>query len=106
MHSSDIAFKPNDDGWGYTKRYANGWDRIFAKSASQQAPSSESPPTSAAESPTPPVAANQPPMEKAGVDAWTLAKRRKALKEAHEVGALSDALFDMALQELEKGAQQ
>ena len=28
---SQIAFKPNDDGWGYTKRYASGWDRIFAK---------------------------------------------------------------------------
>jgi hypothetical protein len=31
LHSTDIAFKPNADGWGYTPRYATAWDRIFAK---------------------------------------------------------------------------
>jgi hypothetical protein len=27
----DIAYKPASSGWGYTKKYASGWDRIFAK---------------------------------------------------------------------------
>ena len=29
LHSSDIAFKPNNDGWGGTKKVSAGWDRIF-----------------------------------------------------------------------------
>mmetsp|Transcript_57149 Transcript_57149/g.112814 ORF Transcript_57149/g.112814 Transcript_57149/m.112814 type:complete len:180 (+) Transcript_57149:127-666(+) len=31
MHSSDIAFKPTDGGWGYSPKFANRWDDIFAK---------------------------------------------------------------------------
>ena len=27
----DIAYKPAQSGWGYTKSYASGWDRIFGK---------------------------------------------------------------------------
>ena len=29
LHSTDIAFKPNEDGWGYTRKYKNNWERIF-----------------------------------------------------------------------------
>jgi hypothetical protein len=31
LHSSDIAFKPASSGWGYTKKYAANWDKIFKK---------------------------------------------------------------------------
>ncbi|KAK3233784.1 hypothetical protein CYMTET_55939, partial [Cymbomonas tetramitiformis] len=31
MHSTDIAFKPASSGWGYSKEYAKGYDRIFGK---------------------------------------------------------------------------
>lgn len=27
---SDIAFKPNNSGWGFNSQYSDGWDRIFA----------------------------------------------------------------------------
>eukprot|EP00242_Pyramimonas_sp_CCMP2087_P013902 CAMPEP_0198206666 /NCGR_PEP_ID=MMETSP1445-20131203/10210_1 /TAXON_ID=36898 /ORGANISM="Pyramimonas sp., Strain CCMP2087" /LENGTH=118 /DNA_ID=CAMNT_0043879443 /DNA_START=97 /DNA_END=453 /DNA_ORIENTATION=- len=29
--SEDIAFKPAKGGWGYSKKYATSWDRIFGK---------------------------------------------------------------------------
>lgn len=31
IHSTDIAFKPNKDGWGYSKRYSNNFEAIFGK---------------------------------------------------------------------------
>ena len=31
MHSTDIAFKPNDSGWGYSPQYSSNFDRIFGK---------------------------------------------------------------------------
>ena len=31
IHSTDIAFKPNSAGWGYSKGYASGFDNIFKK---------------------------------------------------------------------------
>lgn len=31
IHSTDIAFKPNSAGWGYSKGYAKGFDSIFQK---------------------------------------------------------------------------
>lgn len=31
IHSTDIAFKPNSAGWGYSKGYATGFDSIFKK---------------------------------------------------------------------------
>jgi hypothetical protein len=31
IHSTDIAFKPNSAGWGYSKGYAKGFDSIFKK---------------------------------------------------------------------------
>ena len=48
LHSTDIAFKPTEDGWGYNKRYADSWDRIFARGnsgSSEPAASSEPAPT-------------------------------------------------------------
>lgn len=35
LHSTDIAFKPNEDGWGFTKKYSQGYDKIFQKGKSQ-----------------------------------------------------------------------
>ena len=32
LHSTDIAFKPTEDGWGFTKKYSKGYDSIFSKS--------------------------------------------------------------------------
>ena len=34
-HSTDIAFKPTDGGWGYNPRYSNSWDNIFGKKQKQ-----------------------------------------------------------------------
>jgi hypothetical protein len=31
IHSTDIAFKPNKDGWGYSKRYSSNYENIFQK---------------------------------------------------------------------------
>ena len=31
LHSTDIAFKPNKDGWGSTKGYTSSYERIFGK---------------------------------------------------------------------------
>ena len=31
LHSTDIAFKPNQDGWGATKKYSKNHERIFGK---------------------------------------------------------------------------
>ena len=81
LHSSDIAFKPNSDGWGYTKSYSKGWDRIFAKD------NNEAEPVRAA-----PAASNE--------DTALLTKQQAALSAAHECGALSDALFQLAKDEL------
>ena len=32
LHSTDIAFKPAESGWGSSKSYASKWDDIFGKS--------------------------------------------------------------------------
>lgn len=32
IHSTDIAFKPNSAGWGYSKGYVSNYDNIFKKS--------------------------------------------------------------------------
>jgi hypothetical protein len=34
MHSTDIAFKPSSNGWGYTPQYATRYDNIFQKKTS------------------------------------------------------------------------
>ena len=41
MHSTDIAFKPTEDGWGYNPRYSSSWDRIFAKKNSAKEQSAD-----------------------------------------------------------------
>mmetsp|Transcript_19999 Transcript_19999/g.67243 ORF Transcript_19999/g.67243 Transcript_19999/m.67243 type:complete len:116 (-) Transcript_19999:255-602(-) len=41
LHSTDIAFKPTEGGWGYNNSFASGYDRIFGggkKSAAEAAP--------------------------------------------------------------------
>ena len=45
MHSTDIAFKPTEDGWGYNPRYSSSWDRIFAKkNSAKEQPDDEAKP--------------------------------------------------------------
>lgn len=34
-HSSDIAFKPNESGWGYSRSYSGGYENIFGKRSSK-----------------------------------------------------------------------
>ncbi len=29
LHSTDIAYKPNESGWGYTKKFVANYDEIF-----------------------------------------------------------------------------
>jgi hypothetical protein len=31
IHSTDIAFKPNESGWGGSRKYETRWDDIFGK---------------------------------------------------------------------------
>ena len=31
IHSTDIAFKPNESGWGGSRKYESRWDDIFGK---------------------------------------------------------------------------
>jgi hypothetical protein len=33
IHSTDIAFKPNESGWGHSSKYSSNFDNIFAKKA-------------------------------------------------------------------------
>jgi hypothetical protein len=34
LHSTDIAFKPNSSGWGFSQQYASKYDNIFKKKTS------------------------------------------------------------------------
>ena len=83
MHSSDIAFKPNDDGWGYTRSYASGWDRIFASKDAAGVNRAEAKSTACADQPSVPTA-----------------QQTAALEAAHACGALSKELLMQAKQEL------
>ena len=85
IHSTDLAFKPNDDGWGYTKTYAAGWDRIFAKNAQREDPSDLNTSQSTCSS----------------MSSSTDIKLQ-ALETARACGALSNELFEMAVKELSK----
>lgn len=78
QHPRSCLRRPNDDGWGYTKSYATGWDRIFAKKDEP-----------------PPAAAAQPASA-----APILDERMAALDAAKACGALSDALYEQAKREL------
>eukprot|EP00949_MAST-11_sp_MAST-11-sp1_P004296 g4296.t1 len=56
IHSTDIAFKPNNDGWGYTPKYKSSYERIFGnKQGSDASPEPEErvpePSSAVAESP-------------------------------------------------------
>ena len=81
LHSTDIAFKPTTDGWGYSRVYASGWDNIFKKKGKAE---------EAQEPPPPPPAATD----------VQLAAKLEALDKARAVGALSAELYERARREL------
>ena len=81
LHSSDIAFKPTTDGWGYSHVYGSGWDNIFKKGNAKEPP----PPSP----PTPDPQQQQ------------LSVKLEALDKALGVGALSPALYEQSRRELE-----
>ena len=79
IHSSDIAFKPNNDGWGGgNPNYASGYDRIFGnKNGSTK---------KAAPEPTAPQSAAQ------ALDARDALALRRILRESGESSALAEIL--------------
>ena len=82
LHSSDIAFKPTTDGWGYSHVYGSGWDNIFKKGNAKEPPP-----------PSPPTPDPQQQQQ--------LSVKLEALDKALGVGALSPALYEQARRELE-----
>lgn len=88
FESRDIAFKPTTDGWGYTKQYASGWDRIFANKRSEKAQDASPAPAPAAAS-----ASSKP-------SSLSLSIKLAALSHALQVGALSETLYQQACSEL------
>jgi len=81
LHSTDIAFKPTTDGWGYSHVYGSGWDNIFKKKGKAQEPPPPSPPP-----------ASDPQQQ--------LSAKLEALDTALGMGALSPALYEQARREL------
>ena len=80
IHSSDIAFKPNNDGWGGgNPNYASGYDRIFGN---KNGGATNAPKPSAA-------AAAAPPQKLDARDALAL---RRILRESGESSALAEIL--------------
>ena len=79
LHSSDIAFKPNNDGWGGgNPRYADNYDRIFGNkngSAKKAAPEQTAP---------------QPAAQ--ALDARDALALRRILRESGESSALAEIL--------------
>ena len=79
IHSSDIAFKPNNDGWGGgNPQYASNYDRIFGNkngSTKQAAPEQTAP---------------QPAAQ--GLDARDALALRRILRESGESSTLKDIL--------------
>ena len=43
LHSTDIAFKPNQDGWGATKKYSKNHERIFGKKKKKEEEAGKAP---------------------------------------------------------------
>ena len=43
LHSTDIAFKPNADGWGATKKFSKNHQRIFGKKTKKTAGATTTP---------------------------------------------------------------
>ena len=79
IHSSDIAFKPNNDGWGGgNPQYASNYDRIFGnKNGSKKATAPEQ---------TAPQTAAQ------ALDARDALALRRILRESGESSALAEIL--------------
>ena len=79
IHSSDIAFKPNNDGWGGgNPAYASNYDRIFGNkngSAKKAAPEQTAP---------------QPAAQ--ALDARDALALRRILRESGESSALAEIL--------------
>ena len=79
IHSSDIAFKPNNDGWGGgNPQYASNYDRIFGNkngSAKKAAPEQTAP---------------QPAAQ--ALDARDALALRRILRESGESSALKEIL--------------
>ena len=79
IHSSDIAFKPNNDGWGGgNPQYASNYDRIFGNkdgATKQQAPEQTAP---------------QPAAQ--ALDARDALALRRILRESGESSALKEIL--------------
>ena len=79
IHSSDIAFKPNNDGWGGgNPQYASNYDRIFGNkngSAKKAAPEATAP---------------QPAAQ--ALDARDALALRRILRESGESSALAEIL--------------
>ena len=80
IHSSDIAFKPNNDGWGGgNPQYASNYDRIFGNKngGSTKAPAAT-------------AAASQPAAQ--ALDARDALALRRILRESGESSALAEIL--------------
>merc|ERR1719238_2220731 len=80
IHSSDIAFKPNNDGWGGgNPQYASNYDRIFGNKngGSKKAPAATS-------------AASQPAAH--ALDARDALALRRILRESGESSTLKEIL--------------
>ena len=79
LHSSDIAFKPNNDGWGGgNPQYASNYDRIFGNkngSTKQAAPEQTAP---------------QPAAQ--ALDARDALALRRILRESGDSSALAEIL--------------
>ena len=80
IHSSDIAFKPNNDGWGGgNPQYASNYDRIFGNKNGSAKKTSE-----------PAAAASQPAAQ--ALDARDALALRRILRESGESSALAEIL--------------
>ena len=79
IHSSDIAFKPNNDGWGGgNPNYASGYDRIFGNKNGSKKTAPE------------PTAAPQPAAQ--ALDARDALALRRILRENGESSTLKEIL--------------
>ena len=81
IHSSDIAFKPNNDGWGGgNPQYASNYDRIFGNkngsTSTKTAPKATAAPQPAAQA----------------LDARDALALRRILRESGESSALAEIL--------------
>ena len=80
IHSSDIAFKPNNDGWGGgNPQYASNYDRIFGNKNGSTKKTSETA-----------AAASQPAAQ--ALDARDALALRRILRESGESSALAEIL--------------